>query len=68
MAASKLSAEASALYDRAIRLWGAEAQRRLMSARVLILGLNGVSAEVSARGAFWGHRVSSFCRYARTSS
>lgn len=34
----ELTGEEQALYDRQIRLWGAEAQRRLSSARVLIVG------------------------------
>eukprot|EP00171_Calliarthron_tuberculosum_P011493 IDg11493t1 len=34
----ELTGEEQALYDRQIRLWGAEAQRRLSSAKVLIAG------------------------------
>lgn len=35
------------LYDRQIRLWGLEAQKRLRTAKVLISGLSGVGAEVT---------------------
>ncbi|XP_055331040.1 SUMO-activating enzyme subunit 1-like [Paramacrobiotus metropolitanus] len=34
------------LYDRQIRLWGWEAQQRLMKSRLLMYGLNGTGAEV----------------------
>ena len=40
---SKAEAE---VYDRQIRLWGVEAQRRLRSARVLVSGVCGLGAEV----------------------
>jgi ubiquitin-like 1-activating enzyme E1 A len=35
------------VYDRQIRLWGVEAQRRMKSATVLICGLTALSAEVT---------------------
>lgn len=35
------------LYDRQIRLWGVESQRRLRSANVLIIGMNGFASEVT---------------------
>nr|ACO10317.1 SUMO-activating enzyme subunit 1 [Caligus rogercresseyi] len=35
------------LYDRQIRLWGLESQKRLRSARILIIGMGGLGAEVS---------------------
>ncbi|KAM7361317.1 SUMO1 activating enzyme subunit 1 [Cochliomyia hominivorax] len=35
------------LYDRQIRLWGLESQKRLRTAKVLISGLSGVGAEVT---------------------
>ncbi|XP_014260992.1 SUMO-activating enzyme subunit 1 [Cimex lectularius] len=35
------------LYDRQIRLWGLEAQKRLRNARVLIVGMGGLGAEVA---------------------
>ena len=33
-------------YDRQIRLWGVDAQRRMRDARVLVLGVNALGAEV----------------------
>ncbi|GAK62978.1 sumo-activating enzyme subunit 1 [Moesziomyces antarcticus] len=36
----------AALYDRQIRLWGLEAQNRLRTAHVLILGWNGIATEI----------------------
>lgn len=35
------------LYDRQIRLWGLESQKRLRAAKVLLIGLNGFGAEVA---------------------
>ncbi|XP_022213149.2 SUMO-activating enzyme subunit 1 [Drosophila obscura] len=35
------------LYDRQIRLWGLESQKRLRTAKILISGLNGLGAEVT---------------------
>lgn len=43
---SKLTEEEEQLYDRQIRLWGMDAQNRLRDAKVLIIGVNGVSCEV----------------------
>jgi ubiquitin-like 1-activating enzyme E1 A len=34
------------LYDRQIRLWGAASQQKIFGARVLVVGLDGVGAEV----------------------
>jgi molybdopterin/thiamine biosynthesis adenylyltransferase len=34
-------------YDRQIRLWGVDAQRRMRDARVLVVGLGALGAEVS---------------------
>lgn len=34
------------LYDRQIRLWGIDAQKRMASSRVLVYGITGLSAEV----------------------
>ncbi|WFC96045.1 E1 ubiquitin-activating enzyme [Malassezia brasiliensis] len=36
----------AALYDRQIRLWGLEAQNRMRSAHVVVLGLTGVATEL----------------------
>jgi ubiquitin-like 1-activating enzyme E1 A len=41
-----LSAEAAKIYDRQIRLWGVEAQNRMLNTRVLIVGIRGLSAEI----------------------
>lgn len=35
------------LYDRQIRLWGLDSQKRLRAARILMIGLNGFGAEVA---------------------
>ncbi|XP_055384404.1 SUMO-activating enzyme subunit 1 [Condylostylus longicornis] len=35
------------LYDRQIRLWGLEAQKRLRGSKILIAGVNGLGAEVA---------------------
>lgn len=35
------------LYDRQIRLWGLDAQRRLRAATVLIIGMKGLGAEIT---------------------
>ncbi len=35
-----------ALYDRQIRVWGVDAQRRLRTARVLVAGVTAVAAEI----------------------
>ena len=40
------SVDEAALYDRQIRLWGLEAQNRMRSAHVLLVGLTGVATEV----------------------
>src|SRR5262245_15501331 len=45
-ASEKLSEEEAALYDRQIRLWGADAQQRMREAHVLIYGFGGIHAEV----------------------
>lgn len=37
----------AALYDRQIRLWGLDAQKRLRKARVLLAGVGGLGAEVA---------------------
>ncbi|OUM55105.1 hypothetical protein BVG19_g4587 [[Candida] boidinii] len=42
-----LSKDEIALYDRQIRLWGVEAQRRMRNARVLIINLTSVAVEIS---------------------
>lgn len=44
---AELSSREAEIYDRQIRLWGVEAQQRLRGARVYILGMAGVGAEVA---------------------
>ncbi|KAL5008414.1 hypothetical protein ScPMuIL_013995 [Solemya velum] len=41
-----ISEDEAALYDRQIRLWGLDAQKRLHAARVLVIGMRGLGAEV----------------------
>ncbi|KAK7603470.1 hypothetical protein V9T40_003469 [Parthenolecanium corni] len=41
-----ITEEEAELYDRQIRLWGANVQRSLRNLKVLVIGLNGVAAEV----------------------
>ncbi|XP_071962038.1 SUMO-activating enzyme subunit 1-like [Antedon mediterranea] len=43
---SSISEAEAALYDRQIRLWGLEAQKRLRASSVLFIGLKGLGAEV----------------------
>ncbi|XP_034024552.1 SUMO-activating enzyme subunit 1 [Thalassophryne amazonica] len=42
-----ISEEEAAQYDRQIRLWGLEAQKRLRGSRMLLVGLGGLGAEVA---------------------
>ena len=39
-------AMASKIYDRSIRLWGKDSQQRIISAKVLVVGLRSLSAEI----------------------
>ena len=41
-----LSAAEAEIYDRQLRLWGIEAQRRMQNSRVLVTGLTTIGAEV----------------------
>jgi ubiquitin-like 1-activating enzyme E1 A len=45
--APELSKAQAAVYDRQMRMWGVETQRRLASARVLVVGCSGLAAEVA---------------------
>jgi len=46
--ATTLTDEEAKVYDRQLRLWGVEAQRRMKTSSVLMLGdLNGVTAEIA---------------------
>ncbi|CAE1294313.1 UBLE1A [Acanthosepion pharaonis] len=42
-----ITEDEAALYDRQIRLWGLDAQKRLRAAKVLLVGLRGLGAEVA---------------------
>ncbi|XP_051171243.1 SUMO-activating enzyme subunit 1 [Leptopilina boulardi] len=44
---SELTDAEAELYDRQIRLWGLESQKRLRAAKILLIGLNGFGAEVA---------------------
>lgn len=50
----EISEEEAALYDRQIRLWGLDSQKRLRESKVLIIGLGGLAAEVSKNIALAG--------------
>jgi ubiquitin-like 1-activating enzyme E1 A len=45
MDGEELTEQETALYDRQIRVWGADAQRRLSKAHILVSGLEGTVAE-----------------------
>ncbi|KAH1115037.1 hypothetical protein J1N35_008415 [Gossypium stocksii] len=45
MDGEELTEQETALYDRQIRVWGADAQRRLSKAHILVCGLKGTVAE-----------------------
>ncbi|XP_005219248.1 SUMO-activating enzyme subunit 1 isoform X1 [Bos indicus] len=42
-----ISEEEAAQYDRQIRLWGLEAQKRLRASQVLLVGMKGLGAEIA---------------------
>lgn len=42
-----LSADEIALYDRQIRLWGAQAQERIRSANILLISLKALGTEIA---------------------
>lgn len=42
-----ITEDEAALYDRQIRLWGVDAQKRLRAARVLLAGVCGLGAEIA---------------------
>jgi ubiquitin-like 1-activating enzyme E1 A len=44
--AIELSADELALYDRQLRVWGAEGQNHIKNASVLVINLNGVGTEI----------------------
>uniref|UniRef100_A0A1L8DU39 SUMO-activating enzyme subunit 1 n=1 Tax=Nyssomyia neivai TaxID=330878 RepID=A0A1L8DU39_9DIPT len=43
----ELTVQEAELYDRQIRLWGLESQKRIRAARILICGINGLGAEIA---------------------
>lgn len=43
---SEITVQEAALYDRQIRLWGMDAQTRMRSTNILIIGMNGLANEV----------------------
>ena len=45
--AQGLSADEIALYDRQIRLWGAQAQERIRSAKILLVSLRALGTEIA---------------------
>eukprot|EP00092_Neocalanus_flemingeri_P021212 GFUD01022986.1.p1 GENE.GFUD01022986.1~~GFUD01022986.1.p1 ORF type:complete len:357 (+),score=108.13 GFUD01022986.1:47-1072(+) len=44
---TQITEQEAELYDRQIRLWGLDAQKRLRAARVCVLGMSGLGCEVS---------------------
>lgn len=44
---TNITEDEAALYDRQIRLWGLDAQRRLRGAKVLLIGIGGLGAEIA---------------------
>jgi|EP00945_MAST-04E_sp_MAST-4E-sp1_P001943 ubiquitin-like 1-activating enzyme E1 A len=53
-----LTEREAAVYDRQIRLWGVEAQKRLQNSRVLICGFKGLGAEVAKNLSLAGFSIS----------
>lgn len=45
--AMELTEDEAELYDRQIRLWGVESQKRLRATKVLIIGIQGIGAEIA---------------------
>mmetsp|Transcript_2247 Transcript_2247/g.9053 ORF Transcript_2247/g.9053 Transcript_2247/m.9053 type:complete len:97 (+) Transcript_2247:1024-1314(+) len=52
--AAVLTEEQAAVYDRQLRVWGVEAQRRLGASRILVAGLTGLAAEACKNVALAG--------------
>ncbi|GAB0094999.1 SUMO-activating enzyme subunit 1 [Sergentomyia squamirostris] len=44
---TEFTVEEAELYDRQIRLWGLESQKRIRTSRILLCGINGLGAEIS---------------------
>ncbi|KAI5750830.1 hypothetical protein M8J77_001588 [Diaphorina citri] len=45
--AMELTEDEAELYDRQIRLWGVESQKRLRATKILLIGVEGVGAEIA---------------------
>ncbi|KAL1462865.1 hypothetical protein WDU94_014670 [Cyamophila willieti] len=43
----ELTEDEAELYDRQIRLWGVESQKRLRATKILLIGIEGVGAEIA---------------------
>ncbi|XP_001607101.1 SUMO-activating enzyme subunit 1 [Nasonia vitripennis] len=56
------------LYDRQIRLWGLESQKRLRAASILLVGLNGYGAEVAKNIILAGVKLVTFLDHRPVSS
>ncbi|KAF6028352.1 SAE1 [Bugula neritina] len=46
MSSQAITEDEAALYDRQIRLWGLDAQKRMRASDVLVIGVNGLTGEV----------------------
>ncbi|KAK7873100.1 hypothetical protein R5R35_006333 [Gryllus longicercus] len=57
MASVDITEDEAQLYDRQIRLWGLESQKRLRKARVLVIGARGFGAEVFPRSEIGKNRA-----------
>ena len=44
---ANITEQEAELYDRQIRLWGLDAQKRLRSAKICVLGVSGLGAEIT---------------------
>lgn len=43
----EITEDEAALYDRQIRLWGVDAQKKILSSKVLLVNMQGLGAEVA---------------------
>lgn len=69
MAASEhagLSAEEAKVYDRQLRLWGVEAQQRMTSASILVVGMSGLMSELCKNVVLAGVRSMTIADHAVT--
>jgi ubiquitin-like 1-activating enzyme E1 A len=44
---ASLTAEEAKIYDRQLRVWGVDAQKKMLNARVLVVGLRGLATEIA---------------------